>query len=246
MVDFIKEYATFRRWGATMNNFWGESIMNLTTKVGTLVLIGLMLVAATSAAETKYVTEELNITLRTGPGTDRKIIAFPNAGDPLEIVTPGEEYTEVMTRGGKQGFVLTRYLTDKEPSAQVLARLEQKYNQLKDKYDELQQKSSQLSGSSKNLSDELDKTRKELEQLTVAHETLKNESKEYLQLKGKYEKSVKEAAEARSKADKADKELQQLYSSEINTGILYGGGLIVLGFITGFIVKRPRRRSPLM
>ena len=220
--------------------------MNLASKVGTLVLLGLMLVATTGAAETKYVTEDLNITLRTGPGTDRKIIAFPNAGEPLEIITPGEEYTEVMTRGGKQGFVLTRFLTDKEPSSVLLARLEQKYSQLKEKYDELQQKSTQLSGNSKDLSAELDKTRKELEQLTTSYDTLKSGAKEYLQLKGKYEKSVKEAAEARARADKVDKELQQLYSSEINTGILYGGGLIVLGFITGFIVKRPKRRSPLM
>jgi len=220
--------------------------MNLPIKVGTFVLLSLLIFAATSAAETKYVVEDLNITLRTGPGTDRKIIAFPIAGQSLEIITPGEEYTEVRTASGKEGFVLTRYLTDKEPSHQVLARLEQKHSQLVAKYEELQQKSSQLSGDSQGLSEELAKTRKQLEQLTVEHETLKNESKQFLQLKAKYEKAVKEAAEVSSKADKAEKELQQLYSSEINTGILYGGGLIVLGFITGFIVKRPKRRSPLM
>ena len=220
--------------------------MNLATKVGMLVLLGLMVVATTSAAETKYVTDDLNITLRTGPGTDRKIIAFPNAGDPLEVVTPGEEYTEVTTRGGKQGFVLTRYLTDKEPARLVLARLEKQYNQLKEKYEELQQRSAQLSGDSKNLSGELGETKKQLEQVTTEYENLKNESKQYLQLKAKYEKAVKESTEAKSRADKVEKELQQLYSSEINTGILYGGGLIVLGFITGFIVKRPKRRSPLM
>jgi len=215
-------------------------------KMGTLVLLGMLFVVATSAAETKYVTEELNITLRTGPGTDRKIIAFPNAGDSLEIIAPGEEYTEVMTRSGKQGFVLTRYLTDKEPASAVLARLEQKYSQIVEKYDALKEKASQITGDSKSQAEELAKTQKELEQLTAAHESLKTESKQFLQLKAKYEKAVKDAAEARTKADKVDKELQQLYSSEINTGLLYGGGLIVLGFITGFIVKRPKRRSPLM
>jgi SH3 domain protein len=228
-----------------MDQFGGESIMKM-IKIGTLVLLGMLFVVATSAAETKYVTEELNITLRTGAGTDRKIIAFPNAGDPLEIITPGEEYTEVMTRSGKQGFVLTRYLTDKEPASAVLARLEQKYSQLSEKYEELKQKASQATGDSRSLSEELAKTQKELEELTAAHETLKKESKQFLELKAKYEKANKEAAEARTKADKVDKELQQLYSSEINTGLLYGGGLIVLGFITGFIVKRPKRRSPLM
>jgi SH3 domain protein len=220
--------------------------MKLPVKIGTLILFGLVLVVTTSAAETKYVVEDLTIPLRTGPGLDRKIIAFPSSGQALEVIAPGDEYTEVTTPSGKQGFVLTRYLTEKEPASQVLARLEQKHTQLMAKYEELLQKSSQLSGDSKGLSEDLAKTQKNLEQLTTEHESLKNESKQFLQLKAKHEKAVKEATEANTRADKVEKELQQLYSSEITTGILYGGGLIVLGFITGFIVKRPRRRSPLM
>jgi SH3 domain protein len=215
-------------------------------KIGISALLGLLLAAATGSAETQYVTQNLTITLRTGPGTDRKIIAFPSAGDPLEVVTPGEEYSEVRTRSGKQGFVLTRYLTHREPPDRVLARLKGQYDQILEKYETLKQKSSQLSGSNEGLSGELATTKRALEQLTAEHETLKRESKQYLELKAKYTKAVKDAAEARTKSEKVDKELQQLYSSQINTGLLYGGGLIVLGFITGFIVKRPKRRSPLM
>ena len=229
-----------------MDEFGRESMMKKMTKVGIPALMGLLLVAATGLAETKYVTQDLTITLRTGPGTDRKIIAFPSAGDSVEVVTPGDEYSEVMTRSGKQGFVLTRYLTDKEPPERVLARLQHQYQQVLEKYEALKNTSSQLSGNNQDLSGELAKTKKELEQLTVEHEALKTESKQYLELKAKYTKAVKDAAEARAKSDKVDKELQQLYSSQINTGLLYGGGLIVLGFITGFIVKRPKRRSPLM
>jgi SH3 domain protein len=221
-------------------------MMKMIAKIGMPALLGLLLAAATGLAETKYVTQDLTITLRTGPGTDRKIIAFPSAGDPLEVVNQGEEYSEVMTRSGKQGFVLTRYLTGKEPPDRVLARLQHQYQQTLEKYEALKQKSSQLSGNNQDLSGDLAKTKRELEQLTVEHETLKTESKQYLELKAKYTKAVKDAAEARAKSDKAEKELQQLYSSQINTGLLYGGGLIVLGFITGFIVKRPKRRSPLM
>jgi len=220
--------------------------MKLTTKIGILLLLGLLLTAFTSAAETKYVTDDLTITLRTGPGKDRKIIAFPSAGTPLEVVTPGEEYTEVTTSNGKQGWVLTRFLTGKVPAYMVLEGLQRKYDQTVEKYEDLKKRASSLNTESKGLSGELSETQKALEKLTVEHETLKSESKEFLKLKAKYEKAVKDAAEARAKAEKVDKELQQLYSSEINTGLLYGGGLIVLGFITGFIVKRPKRRSPLL
>ncbi len=220
--------------------------MKCSSKILVLILLSLILGAAAGAAETKYVSENLTITLRTGPGTDRKIIAFPAAGRALEVLTPGEEYTEVQMSNGKQGWVLTRYLTDNEPAYLLLERLQNKYDKVMQKYETLQQRASQLNTDGQGLASDLSKTQKALDELTLAHETLKKESQDFLKLKAKHEKSLKEATDAQTRADQLDKELQQLYSSEINTGLLYGGGLIVLGFITGFIVKRPKRRSPLL
>lgn len=191
-------------------------------------------------------THNLVITLRTGPSSDRKIIAQPQAGTPLEIITPGEDYTEVKTPRGKQGWVLTRYLTSRVPADVLLARLQKEHTQVVNKYEALKQQANQLDTTSKGLTGDLSATQSALEKLTTEHETLKRESQGFLKLKAKYQQSVKEATELRARADKVDKELQQLYSSQLNTGLLYGGGLIVLGFIVGFIVKRPKRRSPLM
>jgi SH3 domain protein len=220
--------------------------MKCSSKSVVLILLSLLMFSTTGAAETKYVTEDLTITLRTGPGTDRKIIAFPAAGRALEVLTPGDEYTEVQMANGKQGWVLTRYLTDKEPAYLTLERLEKRHAQVVEKYEALQQRASRLDTDGQGLATELAKTEKALNELTTAHETLKKESQEFLKLKASYQKALKDATDAKTRADQLDKELQQLYSSEINTGLLYGGGLIVLGFITGFIVKRPKRRAPLL
>lgn len=220
--------------------------MKRSSKIVVLILLSLLMFSTTGAAETKYVSENLTITLRTGPGTDRKIIAFPAAGKALEVLTPGDEYTEVQMANGKQGWVLTRYLTDKEPAYLTLERLEKRHAQVVEKYEALQQRASKLDTNGQGLAAELAKTEKALNELTTAHETLKKESQEFLKLKASYQEALKDATEAKTRADQLDKELQQLYSSEINTGLLYGGGLIVLGFITGFIVKRPKRRAPLL
>jgi len=220
--------------------------MKRSSKIVILILLSLFMFSTTGAAETKYVSEDLTITLRTGPGTDRKIIAFPAAGKALEVLTPGDEYTEVQMSNGKQGWVLTRYLTDKEPAYLRLERLEKRHAQVVEKYEALQQRASKLDTDGQGLTAELAKTEKDLNELTTAHETLKKESQEFLKLKASYQKALKDSTDAKTRADQLDKELQQLYSSEINTGLLYGGGLIVLGFITGFIVKRPKRRAPLL
>jgi SH3 domain protein len=220
--------------------------MKQSIRIGMFVLMGLALTALSSAAETRYVTDDLTITLRTGPANDRKIIAFPKAGAALQVIKEGDEYTEVQTYSGKQGFVLTRYLTTQVPAEIRLAQLEKEHAAIVKRYETLRDKAATLNTESKGLSGDLSTAQKSLEKVTAEYEALKRDSKEFLTLKAKYDKAVKDAAEARARADKVDKELSQLYSSQLNTGLLYGGGLIVLGFIAGFILKRPKRKSPLL
>ncbi len=223
--------------------------MKRTMKTVILSLLGLALMASMATAKTLYVAEGASgptITLRTGPGTDRKIIALLPTGRTLEVVTEGEEWTEVRTAGDKQGWALTRYLTSQEPAARTLARLQGQYAQLKEKHQALQQQLGQVSTQGKSLSGDLAQTQAALAKLTAEHETLKKESKEFLKLKAKYQKALKDATDARAKQDTLEQELQALFSSQILRGILIGGGLIILGFITGFVLKRPKRRSSLL
>jgi SH3 domain protein len=161
-------------------------------------------------------------------------------------VTPGDEWTEVLLSNGKQGWALTRYLTNKEPASMTLARLQQQYTRMKNDYEALQKRSSQLSSEGKGLAGELAQTQKALSKLTSEHETLKNDSKEFLALKAKYSKALKDSQKAREEANKLQDQYKELYSNELNKGLLIGGGMIVLGFIAGFILKRPKRRSPLL
>jgi SH3 domain protein len=220
--------------------------MKKSIKSAMLVLSGLFLTATLVCAETKFVSEKLTITLRTGPGTDRKIISMLPVGSAIEVVTPGQEWTRVKLPSGKKGWVLTRYLTAKEPASRVLARLQQKYARLSENYEILQKKSSQLSSEGKGLAGELAENQQALSKLTHQYETLKNDSKEFLTLKTKYAKSLKDSKQAREEADEIQEQYKQLSYSEVKNGMLIGGGLIILGFVTGYILKRPRRRSPLL
>jgi SH3 domain protein len=220
--------------------------MNKSIKTAMLIFIGLLLTATLVTAETKYVSERLTITLRTGPGADRKIISMLPVGRAVEVVTSGEEWTEVLLSNGKKGWALTRYLTSKEPASRALARLQQQYARLSEDYESLKQKSVQLSSEGKGLSGELAETQQALSKLTHEHETLIKESKEFLSLKTKYAKAVKESQQARKEADEIEEQYKELSYSEVKTGMLIGGGMIVLGFLAGYILKRPKRRSPLL
>jgi len=213
--------------------------------VGWTVVI-LILSIATAMAESKYVSEDFEITMRTGPGTDRKIIALIPSGHEVEVVSAGEEWSEVITPGGKQGWVLTRYLTDRLPTALKLDRLQTRYDKMQADYNALREKEATLSEENKRLSGELGQTQTDLGQLSNTYESLKSESTEFLKLKKEYESAVKELKEARSNANTAESELNQLAGNQMNQGLLYGGGLLIFGFLAGYILKRPKRRAPLM
>ena len=49
-------------------------------KTCVLVLLSAILLTANAAAERRYVSEEFEITMRTGPGSDRKIISLIPSG----------------------------------------------------------------------------------------------------------------------------------------------------------------------
>ena len=219
--------------------------MQLTIKTGLFIFLTLMLIPGQAVAESKYVSEEFEITLRTGPGLDRKIISLIPAGRSVEIISAGDEWSEV-SFNNKQGWVLSRYLTDKVPTALVLERLQKKHTAIVDQNRELEQKVTQLEAENQRLGQDLGQTQGNLTQLNKAHETLKSESGEFLKLKAKYEKAAKDLATAQEKAEKIESDFIKLSSSEIKTGMLYGGGLVFLGFLIGFILKRPKRRSPLL
>jgi SH3 domain protein len=201
---------------------------------------------AVALAENRYVSETCEIAVRTGPALDRKIIALVPSGTAVEIINAGDEWCEVRLPNGKEGWAQTRDLSTELPSEIKLARMEKKLADTLTQSKEIQEKMGAVSTESKSVNSELTQTKEALQKTEAAFEALKKESADFLKFKANYDKNLKELNEARERADKFESELNRLGSSQLTEGFLYGGGLVIFGFIAGFILKRPRRRSPLM
>jgi len=82
------------------------------------VIIFGVFVSLSAAAQSAWVSDEFEVTLRTGPSTDNAIQLMVSSGTRLEILEEDAEsgYTKVRTAGGTEGWMLTRYLM-REPSA---------------------------------------------------------------------------------------------------------------------------------
>ena len=193
-----------------------------------------------------YVSQDCEITVRTGASTEHKIIAMLKPGASVEVLEPGDEWSQVRTSSGKEGWMLSRYLTSREPPALTLDRTEKKVEQLTAQHNDIMEKNATLEAENKRLESTLASTRTSLERVTKEHETLKKESADFLQLKAQHAKASRELAEIKDKAGRYEEESQRLLRNQSIKWFMAGAGVLSLGFIIGFISKRQRRRSSLL
>jgi len=206
----------------------------------------LLLIAGPVHAAAMYVTDIVEITLRTGPSLQNKIMAFLQSGQRLEIIQKGDEWSQVRTSGGSNGWVLTRYLTPQPTSKIRLQSLEEKYNTLTAQNAALVKENNEIKAENRKFSTELNTTDKGLKQVRSDYETLKAESAEFLSLKTKFEKTSARLQEETNKAQLLEDQVAKLERSYAIKWFLAGSGVLLFGLIIGFSLKRQRRRPSLL
>jgi SH3 domain protein len=220
--------------------------MSQSIKLVLAAVLAFIVGTASATADTLYVTEDFEITMRTGPGVDRKIIALIRSGQRVEEISTSEEWTEIRLPSDKSGWVLTRYLSPKEPCAMVKERLQTDFNQLQTEKNELAAKNGDLEAENQRLEAQLASTQASLERVTGDFDSLKTESTDFLKLKSQFKKVTAELEETKTKADKFEDETSRLLRNQNIKWFLAGAGVLLIGFIIGFSSRRQKRRSSLL
>ena len=218
------------------------------TYIKTIGIVGIfLLLSAAALAETKhYINDSMTITMRTGPATDRKIIALLGVGQEVEILKTENDWTLIRLPNSKEGWVLSRFITDQTPNDLQLNALKNEFNNLQTTTASLKEENKSLNAENKKLSTDLKANETKLKNLDKAYETLKRDSKQFLDLQAKYKASTSELTEQTQKAQKFEDELTKLLWNQNIKWFLSGAGVLVLGFIIGFSTKRQRRHSSLL
>ncbi|HPA15195.1 MAG TPA: TIGR04211 family SH3 domain-containing protein [Desulfobacterales bacterium] len=213
-----------------------------------LVFIGIFLVSVSvsAQAEMMYVNDILEITLRTGPGVDRKIIAMLQSDQVVEVISMDPEWSQVKLPDGREGWVVSRFLTSKLPNRIALERLKQKHNNIERKASSLVEENNKYKEENGRLGSELAKNLEALSNLEKAYEKLKTESADFLTLKSDYSESTSRLAEQTEKAKKFEEELKEFRLKQNIKWFLSGAGVLLVGIIIGYSTKRERHRSSLL
>lgn len=211
-----------------------------------MILIGAVILPAAAAAQTVYVTESFEITLRTGPGVDRRIVQLIPSARALELLERGDEWSRVRTAGGREGWVLNRYISTDEPCALVLDRVKQDSDLLSAQYQDLKAAFDALEAQTAQLNSDLSKNREVSQEISQAYETLKIESADFLRIQSQNQQLTAALEAEKTRSAKLDQENMQMKRSQFVQWTLTGGGIMLIGFFIGlFSSSRRKARSSL-
>jgi SH3 domain protein len=220
--------------------------MNLQLKRLVFTIMCLTIFTGISHAESMYVTDLIKLTLRSGPSTEYKILAVVESGEQVEILQPGEEWSLARLADGKEGYVLTRYLTPEPTHNVLLEQLQEKHKVLTQQAAALLEENTQLKAENKNLKSTLDSTQQTFQKLDKDYKELKAGSAEFLTLKANYKQASEKLAEQTKRAEKLDEELSHVELNQYIKWFLAGSGVLLVGFIIGFSARKQRRRPSLL
>lgn len=213
------------------------------------------LIASPLRAETQYVIPSSEIPVRRGQGTDYKIVALISDGTEVEVIERGDSYSLVRLANEKEGWILTRFLSDDPPLTEVVAtltsenevlKLQEQQSAQKLMLQEQQsiQKQEELSQALAETEQKLEATDAEKAAITASFEKLTKDTANVVEIKKKLTETVNENKSVKQKLTTLTRENEELKSDERINWFLAGGGVLLLGIIIGKITSRSRKRKP--
>ncbi|MGK0445515.1 MAG: SH3 domain protein [Bermanella sp.] len=199
-----------------------------------------LLVLYPAVAEKRYISDELWINLRSGPGNEYKILKILKSGTHLQFIEENEElkFTKVITDKGLEGWVPTRFIQD-EPIAfekliltqRELEKTKTDYSELQSKYNETKKALAETKRTAGDLSEDKSEQAKELEYI-------KKVSANAINLDKKNQELLEQGEQLKITVDTLRAENERLQASKDLNYILVGGGLILLGLFLGWLLPK--------
>lgn len=209
-----------------------------------VLLIYCSLHAALVSAQTQYVSDQLEVTLRRGPTLSHAVLRMLKTGTAVEVleVDAASGHTRVKTQSGVEGWILSRYLISEPTARMQLEKLLKDSNhaggndqsvvaQLKtihNEYDTANKRIAQLEGQNKQLEQQL--------------ASIKQTAANVLAVDEENKKMRHKLAASEERLNALQMENVELQSDKNKDWFFAGAIVLVGGLILGLIVPHLGRR----
>lgn len=181
-----------------------------------LTLFALSVSAGIHAEEKRYVSDELNTWVRSGPGDNYRLVGTVNAGEEVVLLQSNNDYGQVRDSAGRTVWIPLKELNT-QPSLRT--RVPELENQVKTLTDKLN-----------NIDNTWNQRTAEMQQKVAQSDGVING------LKDENQKLKNELIVAQKKVNAANLQLDDKQRTIIMQWFMYGGGVLGAGLILGLLL----------
>ncbi len=215
-------------------------------KIAFIALVLAYLLPSTLLAQipTKYVTDDFEVMLRTGPSIQNKIVKPLRSGTSIQILREdaGNGHSQVKISSGEIGYMLTRFISPNSSARNQLARLRKQIKQLRSKPGEIKALLATAQEENQAL---IDQNLKLTNQLSTADEKITKieaASGNVLSISERNQKLENEVQQLLLQLDDIRIQNQALKDNADYVRNLTMTGILVLGLFLGWILSRSGKR----
>lgn len=210
-----------------------------------ILLFTLLICAGQVAADSRYVIDELTITVRSGRSNSHQIVKLLHSGEKIDVLSEleenGKQYAFIQA-GNITGWVLSQYLTKTPIARDRIAAVEANAEKIKLKNKVLQEQLAKLKTENKSLKAQRDKLNSSAQKLDEELRKLKRVSARPLALQQSNEKLRMELASKTSELKLLSEENASLKDRDQRDWFISGAAVTLGSILFGIILTRIRWR----
>ncbi|ECG9227616.1 SH3 domain-containing protein [Salmonella enterica] len=181
-----------------------------------LTLLALSATAVSHAEETRYVSDELNAWVRSGPGDNYRLVGTVNAGEQVTLLQSDANYGQIKDSSGRTAWIPLKELNT-TPSLRT--RVPDLENQVKTLTDKLNNIDTTWNQRTANMQQKVAQSDSVINGLKEENQKLKNE-----------------LIVAQKKVSAANLQLDDKQRTIIMQWFMYGGGVLGIGLLLGLVL----------
>lgn len=211
-------------------------------RITRLFLLAALYMAGQVVAETRYISDQIYVPLRGGPGNEYRILHRGlKTGTRMKLLEEeaGNGFSKVLL-GDQEGYVRAQYLTAEAPALVVLPGVREQAAKAQAENRELRSKLSERGSELKSLTQSLADTKALLVSKTEEMQRLEEVTADPLAIDQRNKALMGENLQLKNEVQLLEAENIKLAQENSFRWYLYGGGTILLGILLGLFLPMIR------